>query len=159
MMDELKEKIAIAVFDLPGYPTNLAIAQAALTAIEEAGYVVVPEIKMHPDDSQALLEAVSKPPAPNESLRKLFGPVRRWKDGERLWAENDFATVVSVATDDPAKLTGWRLGLHGPDQMCVGYITREEAKAWEPSYATLSDSATAFDPEKQFEADREGEAK
>jgi hypothetical protein len=58
-------------------------------------------------------------------------PTRRWKDGDVLWAENDFCRIAYVPTDDPAKLAGWRMGLHGPEKLCVSYITLDQAKLWE----------------------------
>jgi hypothetical protein len=60
-----------------------------------------------------------------------FGPVRRWKEGDILFAANDLLTMAYVATDDPEKLSGWATGLHCPDQMCVSYISHEQARAWD----------------------------
>lgn len=63
----------------------------------------------------------------------LAKPTRRWREGDILFAENDWVLTAVVVTDDPKKLEGWRMGLHpyGEDQMCVGYITAEHAKAWD----------------------------
>jgi hypothetical protein len=52
---------------------------------------------------------------------------RRWRDGERLYVENDFVTMVYVATEDESK---HGLGLHGEDQMCVIYISPAAAAPW-----------------------------
>jgi hypothetical protein len=62
-----------------------------------------------------------------------FGPVRRWREGDVLFAENDWISAAYVATDDPEKLTGWRMGWHPYDgtEICVEYITPEQAKAWD----------------------------
>lgn len=62
-----------------------------------------------------------------------LGPVRRWKEGDILYAENDFVRMAYVVTDDHEKLSGWRLGLHpyGDTEICVGYITHDQAKAWD----------------------------
>jgi hypothetical protein len=57
----------------------------------------------------------------------VFGPIRRWRDGERLYAENDLVTMVYVVTEDVSK---HGLGLHGEDQMCVIYIPRVAAAPW-----------------------------
>jgi len=57
----------------------------------------------------------------------IFGPVRRWRDGERLYCGNDVLTMVYVATEDKTKLG---LRLHGDDQMFVIYITPTEAQPW-----------------------------
>lgn len=60
-----------------------------------------------------------------------FGKVVRWRDGERLYARNDFVTLVYVATDDASKIG--QLGLHGDDQMCVKFIDRAAADKWAQS--------------------------
>lgn len=57
-----------------------------------------------------------------------FGKVVRWCDGERLYAKNDFVTMVYVATDDAEKVG--QLGLHGPDQMVVKFVDRAAADRW-----------------------------
>jgi len=56
-----------------------------------------------------------------------FGPTRRWRDGERLYVENAFATMVYVVTDDSSK---HGLGLHGDDEMFVIYIPPAAAAPW-----------------------------
>lgn len=65
----------------------------------------------------------------SEPPKKWFGDVTRWRDGERLYAKNDFCTLVYVVTDDP-NLVG-ELDLHGADRMCVKLISAEQAKLWE----------------------------
>lgn len=59
---------------------------------------------------------------------QLFGKVRRWKDGDRLWAENDWVRGVYVVTAEPDKVGS--IGLHGPDQMCVEFISEDKALLW-----------------------------
>jgi hypothetical protein len=57
-----------------------------------------------------------------------FGKVVRWRDGGRLYAKNDFVTMVYVATDDSEKVG--QLGLHGSDQMVVKFIDQATADKW-----------------------------
>lgn len=61
-------------------------------------------------------------------LSPQFGPIRRWKEGDILWLENELAIIAYAVTDDPEKIGS--LGLHGPDEMCVQYISIEQAKPW-----------------------------
>jgi hypothetical protein len=58
-----------------------------------------------------------------------FGEVRRWKEGDVLWAENDFIRMAYAVTDD-TDLVG-SIGLHGPDQLCVEYISPTTAALWQ----------------------------
>lgn len=51
-----------------------------------------------------------------------LGPVKRWRDGDIIFVENDWIRMAYVETDDPSKVG--TLGLHGPDRMCVEYIAR-----------------------------------
>lgn len=72
------------------------------------------------------------------SIDQPFGPVRRWREGDRYYAENDFVRMVYVVADDPEKAGNFgRLGLHGPDQMCVEFVTADVVKNW------VSDGASA----------------
>lgn len=57
----------------------------------------------------------------------VSGPIKRWRDGERLYVENDLVTMVYVATEDRSK---HGLGLHGEDKMCVIYISPTAAAPW-----------------------------
>ena len=68
-------------------------------------------------------------PDPTAVEERVFGNVRRWRDGERLWAENDWVTMVYVVTDD-TELVG-SVGLHGEDQMCVEFISPQTAELWD----------------------------
>lgn len=58
-----------------------------------------------------------------------LGPVRLWKEGDILFADNDILLMAYAVADDqhPAGTEGWR----GPEQIWVGYITPEKAKAWD----------------------------
>lgn len=60
---------------------------------------------------------------------KLFGPVRRWKEGDILFAENDWISGAFVVTDDREKIG--QLGLHpyGADQMCGIMAQTPQARA------------------------------
>lgn len=107
-MDELKEKIGSAVQSrmdrwFPEFKNRapaVDIGAAALTAIEEAGYVVFPK----------------------EAIEKMV----REHDAERTDLIGRLFTALG-ATFVPSS----------------------------PSYFDRADSATSFDPEKQFEKDRE----
>lgn len=58
-----------------------------------------------------------------------FGPVRRWKEGDILYAENDLATMAYVETNDISKVgTG---GFHGPKEIWVEYIGPRTAALWQ----------------------------
>lgn len=123
-MDELKEKIARAACSQELWPGAFDretegnqenwrdIAQAALTAIEEAGFVLTPKS----DWSKGL-----------EGLPTLVGSrPTSYRDDPR--------SARQIIEED-----NWPGHYSGDEQ----------------SYATLADSATSFDPEKQFEKDRE----
>lgn len=56
------------------------------------------------------------------------GPVKRWQEGNILWASNDFITMAYVEADDPRKVG--HLGWEGPDEICVQYIGPKEAALW-----------------------------
>lgn len=70
--------------------------------------------------------------SPKSLFDDMAKPTRRWREGDILFAENDWVKTADVVSDDPKKLGGLGLGLHpyGDSQMCVGYITAEQAKAW-----------------------------
>lgn len=53
----------------------------------------------------------------------MLGPVRRWLDGDILYAENDFIRLAWACTGDPAKIG--RFGWHGPKQIGVEYVGRD----------------------------------
>lgn len=59
--------------------------------------------------------------------QSMFGPVRRWREGNILLAANDFATMAYCITDDP-RMVG-RQGWHKPgdDGVMVEWITAEQA--------------------------------
>jgi hypothetical protein len=59
----------------------------------------------------------------------VFGPVHRWKDGDILRASNDWVSMAYVVADDPRKIG--HMGWHGPDEVCVEYITQEQGRLWE----------------------------
>lgn len=65
----------------------------------------------------------------NNDMERLFGRVRRWKEGDRLFAENDWFRGAYVVTDNRSKVGS--MGLHGPDQICVEFISAEKGKLWE----------------------------
>lgn len=58
----------------------------------------------------------------------IFGPVKRWKDGDVLWAENDILLMAYVVTDDFAKVG--TIGLHD-NRIYVEFINADQAKAWD----------------------------
>lgn len=58
-----------------------------------------------------------------------LGPVKRWKDGDILHAENDFISGAFVVTDDQSKIG--ELCFHGPRELCVEYINAKTAKLWD----------------------------
>lgn len=62
-----------------------------------------------------------------------LGVTRRWREGDILFAENDWISGAFVVTDDPEKMRGLGLGWHPykDTQICVEYITAEQAKAWQ----------------------------
>jgi hypothetical protein len=43
-------------------------------------------------------------------MAKIFGRIRRWKEGDILFAENNWVSGAYVVTTDPEKLSGFRLG-------------------------------------------------
>lgn len=58
-----------------------------------------------------------------------FGPVRRWREGDILYAENDWLRMAFVATDDESK---WgKPDWYGPKQIGIEYIPIETAKRWD----------------------------
>ena len=59
----------------------------------------------------------------------IFGEVRRWKEGDILWAENDIIRMCYVVAENDSMVghEGW----HGPQQIWVEYISPDMAKAWE----------------------------
>jgi len=59
----------------------------------------------------------------------FFGPVRRWKEGDIYFAENDWMRLAWAATDDP-KMIGM-CGWHGPREIMVEYCSRETADKFE----------------------------
>jgi hypothetical protein len=59
----------------------------------------------------------------------LFGSVRRWKEGDILWASNDWIGGAYVVTDDPREVG--HMAWHGPKEICVEYITAEQGKLWD----------------------------
>jgi len=67
----------------------------------------------------------------------LDGPVRRWKTGDILHAENDILRMAYVVTRDPEKVG--TLGWHGPDQICVEYISPQSGSLWETGEGTEMD--------------------
>lgn len=116
-MDELKEKIAraIAAEDIPemqwvelSHRPYLKLAQAALTAIEKAGYCAIK------------IETL-------EHVTELL--VDTWSTAMRGDPEQEVAVIEARSAIDLVESR--------------------------PTYAALADSATSFDPEKQFEKDRE----
>jgi hypothetical protein len=140
-MDELKEKIARAIdprsfvienskrFEVrEAQDAARRVVQAALTAIEEAGYAIV-----------RVDNAVEMPPIGDSRSRGGMPPMPAIVE-EHI----NFRTASEIETDRLAR----KVELH----LIGGGINLDH-------YATLSDSATAFDPEKQFEADREEETK
>lgn len=63
------------------------------------------------------------------SIDGPFGKVRRWKDGDILYAENDAVLMAHVVTDDLTKLG--QLAWHGPNKICVEYVSPKTASLWE----------------------------
>ncbi len=57
-----------------------------------------------------------------------IGGVRRWKDGDILYAENDWLLMAYVVTDDVSKLDA--LKIHGPDEVFVQLISADQAEPW-----------------------------
>lgn len=53
--------------------------------------------------------------------------VRRWRDGDVLWAENGFVTMAYVVTDKLRDVG--TLGVHG--DLFVEYISAQQAKLWD----------------------------
>jgi hypothetical protein len=56
----------------------------------------------------------------------FLGPVRRWREGDSYYAENDVVRIAWVYTDDPAKVGTF--GWHGPQQIGVEYVARPKIK-------------------------------
>lgn len=76
----------------------------------------------------------------------INGPVRRWRDDHRIyWAENDWLRLAWARTDDPAKVG--RLGFHGPEQVCVEYISPTTSLEFDQRWA--SPSAVLAEPNQQ----------
>jgi hypothetical protein len=59
--------------------------------------------------------------------------VKRWKTGDILWAENDFVRGVYVVASDPRKVG--TLGFHGPDEICVEFISEDQGHLWDEQNA------------------------
>lgn len=63
--------------------------------------------------------------------RDWMGPVRRWRKGDMYWSKNDFVTLVWCIDDVKANEKGSCVGI-GPDgETIVGFMTAEQAKAWD----------------------------
>lgn len=60
---------------------------------------------------------------------EVFGKVCRRKDGDILYASNEWVSMAYVVADDPRKIG--HMGWHGPDEICVEYITPEQGKLWD----------------------------
>lgn len=56
-----------------------------------------------------------------------FGPTRRWKDGDILYAENGFVRIACVVATHPSMVgsMGWEQGV------MVDYVSPEVAKLWD----------------------------
>lgn len=68
----------------------------------------------------------------DDEFAKAMGPVRRWREGNILFAENDFIRGAYMVIDDQAKFEGlFGMGFEGPRQICVEYITAEVGKLWD----------------------------
>lgn len=59
-----------------------------------------------------------------------LGPVRRWKEGNVLFAENDFIKMAYAVTKVPEKIG--TLGWYGKGQnaICVEFISESVSHAW-----------------------------
>jgi hypothetical protein len=135
MMDEMKEKIARAITGPTQYDdlkrmgkhaSCLLSAQAALTAIEAAGYVVVPK-----EPTEAMVDA-----GLSEDGGGHDDPCNRSIQASAYKAMIEAAKAQPVGSRQiEPHLVGGGINLD--------------------HYATLADSAASFDPEKQFEKDRE----
>ena len=62
-----------------------------------------------------------------------LGPVMRWMNGDIYVAENDFVRLAWAATDDPEQVG--KFGWHGPQQIGVEYISREQAKEFDKKWS------------------------
>jgi hypothetical protein len=61
-------------------------------------------------------------------MSNLCGPVRRWKEGKILYAENDIILAAYVVSRDKRKIgtVGW----YGEPSIWVEFISPEHAKSW-----------------------------
>lgn len=131
-MDELKEKIAraIAEEDVPElrwvellHKPYLKLAQAALTAIEEAGFRIVP--------AQA-------------TTAQLSAGAKAWVADPARLSSTLYRAMVEAAKSQPMS--------YRDDPRPARQIIEDDN--WPGHYSDISsDSATSFDPEKQFEKD------
>ena len=60
------------------------------------------------------------------TLKSLGEPPRKWREGDILYAENDWVRMAFVVTDDLTKLG--QMGWH--NDICVEYISADTAKLW-----------------------------
>lgn len=58
---------------------------------------------------------------------RSMSKVRRWKNGEIFYAENDFIRMAYTVTTDQTKLG--TIGIQ--DDIFVEYINEQQAKLWE----------------------------
>lgn len=136
-MDELKEKIARAACSTALWPGSFEqetvgnkaywrdVAQAALTAIEEAGFRIVP--------AQA-------------TTAQLSAGAKAWVADPARLSSTLYRAMVEAAKSQPLS--------YRDDPRPARQIIEEDN--WPGHYSDISsDSATSFDPEKQFEKDRE----
>lgn len=55
------------------------------------------------------------------------GNIKRWKDGDLLWAENDWVKMAYAVSGDPAKIGN--IGIVGDTY--VEFITEKQARLWD----------------------------
>ena len=60
-------------------------------------------------------------------LSFYYGPPRKWKEGDILYAENEVVRMAYVVTDDLTKLG--QMGWH--KDICVEYISPETGALWQ----------------------------
>jgi hypothetical protein len=62
---------------------------------------------------------------------KWFGPVKRWKVGNVLYAQNDFCKLAYVITDDPLKVGTLGRSDETENAVIVQFISAEQGKLWD----------------------------